>query len=240
MINFGLKEATKDIDVILKTKQEVDALTKALERLDYHSPTPVIISRPYRKMGTNKILENEEGFRWDIFHRQVCRALTLSQSMISRATEFFSQNQMKVLLASKEDIFLFKGITEREADLDDMRLLAESGLNWKTIEEECWKQSASSGRLWENALLENLTDLRTKHHIQTPIEDNLENTVEEKLTEDAVIKAVKKGIRTTREISQYTKMPPHIVRKVAEKMEEKKLLKIDKSGRQHKFFLTER
>jgi len=49
--------------------------------------------------------------------------------MASRATDFYSKKLLKVTLASKEDIFLFKGITEREADPEDIRLLAESGLD---------------------------------------------------------------------------------------------------------------
>jgi len=87
--------------------------------------------------------------------------------MVSRATDFYSKKLLKVMLASKEDIFLFKGITERETDLEDMRLLAESGLDWKVIEKECQYQSDLSGILWENTLLQNLIDLRENtelHH----------------------------------------------------------------------------
>ncbi|MDP6155916.1 MAG: hypothetical protein QF682_07245 [Candidatus Thermoplasmatota archaeon] len=42
---------------------------------------------------------------------------------------------------SPEDLFLFKSITERELDLDDMRILVESGVNWDVIFHECQKQS---------------------------------------------------------------------------------------------------
>ena len=102
--------------------------------------------------------------------RQVCNALTLSTAMKSRATQLHTKGFLQVFLASKEDIFLFKGITEREADLDDMRLLAESGLNWNIMYQECQNQSTSTGRLWENALYQKLIDLKEKHHIESPIE----------------------------------------------------------------------
>lgn len=237
LIQFGLKEATKDIDVIVQSKDEFNDLTRSLKSLGYTPPSPLKITTPYRKMGASKILENEDGFRWDIFHHQVCNALIFSSNMTSRATVFYDKNQLKVKLASKEDTFLFKGITEREADLDDMRLLAESGLDWGKIEQECHYQSASSGRLWENALLENLVELREKYKIRTPIEKTLKKTVEDKLSEDAVTQAIKLGYVTSRTIAQTTKLPEHIIRKYANEMQEKRLLRIIKSNRPYKFEL---
>jgi hypothetical protein len=66
-----------------------------------------------------------------------------------------------------EDIFLFKGITEREADLDDMRMLVEVGLDWKTIEAECLSQKRS-GR-WAYMLGTKLMELHSKFDIASPI-----------------------------------------------------------------------
>jgi len=238
LIHFGLKDATKDIDVVLQSARELYAVTFALESLGYRSPSSVKISRPYREMEATKILENRDGFRWDIFVQKVCRALTFSKEMMSRATNFYNKKRLKVLLASKEDIFLFKGITEREADLEDMRLLAESGLNWETIEQECRSQTALSGRLWENALYQNLVELREKHNIGSPIEKTLKKIVEERLTEDALMKAVKEGNTTVTMISQTTKLPEYFIRKSVEKMEKKGLLRIDRSKRPYKLVLT--
>lgn len=237
LIDFGLKEATKDIDVVVQSSRELRALAESLGSLGYGPPSPVKISRPYKKMKASKILENDEGFRWDIFCQQVCGALTFSNGMVSRATDFYNKKLLRALRASKEDIFLFKGITEREADLDDMRLLAESGLDWEIIRQECRNQSVSSGRLWENALLQNLVDLRDKHKIRSPIERTLERIVEERLTEDALIEAVKQGCTTVRMISEITQLPERLIRETANKMEKKGLLSIDRSGRPYKFVL---
>lgn len=240
LIDFGLKEATKDIDVVVQSPRELHALTDSLGGLGYRAPSPVEISRPYKKMKASQILENDEGFRWDIFCQQVCAALTFSNGMVSRAANFYNTKLLKALRASKEDIFLFKGITEREADLDDMRLLAESGLDWEVILQECRNQSVSSGRLWENALLQNLVDLRDKHKIRSPIERALERIVEERLTEDALIEAVMQGYTTVRMISEITQLPERFIRETADKMEKKGLLSIDRSGRPYKFTLIER
>jgi len=201
-------------------------------------PIPIHLQPAYRKMGAQKILENEDGFRWDIFDRQVCNALTVSTEMKSRATQFYKKGPLEVLLASKEDIFLFKGVTEREADLDDMRLLAESGVDWKVIEQECHVQSASSGRLWENALYERLIDLREKYNIESPIEKSLEAIVEEKLVEIALVEAIKQGNNTVKMISQAIKEPQHFVRKSLKRLIEKGRIRVNKSRRPYKFVLN--
>ena len=63
--------------------------------------------------------------------------------MKSRARPYRTFGNLQVHVMAPEDIFLFKGITEREADLDDMRILAEIGLDWKAIEAECLSQKRS-------------------------------------------------------------------------------------------------
>jgi len=239
LIHFGLKDATKDIDVVLQSSRELRASSAALESLGYSSPSSVRTLKPYRDMEASKILENRDGFRWDIFQQKVCAALTFSNEMISRATDFYNKGRLRVLLASKEDLFLFKGITEREADLDDMRLLAESGLDWRIIEQECRNQSVLSGRLWENALYENLVELREKHKIRSPIEKTLKKIVEERLAENALVRAVEEGNSTVTMISKTMKLPEYFIRKSAQKMEKNGLLRIDRSKRPHRLALID-
>jgi len=234
---YGLKEATKDIDVILQNPSEFRILTKTLKDLRYDTPSPHIITKAYREMQANEILENEDGFRWDIFIRQVCNAITLSTAMKSRATKIYAKGFLKVLLAAKEDLFLFKGITEREVDLDDMRLLAESGLNWNIINQECQNQSTSTGRLWENALYQKLIDLREKYHIEAPIEKALGKRAEEKLIEITLMEEIKKGNNTVSAISKAIEEPGYFVRESLNKLARKGLVKIDKTRRPYRCFL---
>lgn len=234
LIFYGLKEATKDLDVVLENSEGIGVLVDALRNLGYRPLRLMEISRPYRKMEAHN-LENRDGFRWDIFDQLVCNRLALSSEMKSRGTDFYAKGTLKVMLASKEDIFLFKGITERETDLDDMRLLAESGLSWEIIEQECRNQSVSSGRLWENALYQRLIDLKDKHKIEAPIEKSIRATLEEKLNEITLMDAIKQGNNTVRTMSQAIKEPEYFVRKSIWKMVEKGLLEIDKSHRPYRF-----
>lgn len=233
-MHFGLKEATKDVDVILQSPSELKILTESLESLGYRSPSNIEILRPYKKMEASNILENDDGFRWDIFYGQVCGALTFSNQMMARTSVLYQKNLTSVFLASKEDLFLFKAITEREADLDDMRLLAESGLNWNVIEQECSNQTILSGRLWGNALLQNLIELERKYNIKSPLRKRLEAIVEEKLAEDAVLKALREGKNTIATISKTTRLPQYFIRVCTKKMEKEGLIRFGKSKRPYK------
>lgn len=235
---YGLKGATKDIDVIVQDPHGLQILVDALINSNYFFLNFAEVSTAYRKMGAYRILENKDGFRWDVFNQQVCNALAYSIDMESRAKELYTQGLLRVLLSSKEDIFLFKGITERETDLDDMRFLAESGLDWKIIEKECYNQSTSSGRLWENALYERLIDLKKKYKIESPIEKSLRATLEEKMIEMVLTKVIRQGNNTIKLISQAINEPSYFVRKSLKKLEEKGLVRIDKAQRPHRFILN--
>jgi len=82
LIEFGLKDATKDIDVIVQSKSELDLLKKTLNHIGYHRPNEMEITRPYKKMDISEMLENDDKFRWDIFYGKICGKLTFSAEMI--------------------------------------------------------------------------------------------------------------------------------------------------------------
>jgi hypothetical protein len=240
MAFYGLKAATKDIDIILTDQGDLNNLQEILKTIGYFEPNPVLITRAYDKMRTNAILENQDGFRWDLFLSKVCNALTLSGDMQKRATSLYQGSRLKVLIASKEDLFLFKGITEREADLDDMRILAQSGLNWGIISQECKSQSEASGVCWEDALYQNLIDLKAKYGIAAPIEKPLLKAAERKVIETTLIRQIQKGNCTVRSIAQEVKEPQNFVREELKLLVNKGLITTDRSNKPHKFYLSEK
>ena len=240
MAFYGLKAATKDIDIILTGQGDLNNLQTTLKAIGYKEPNPVLITRAYNKMQTNAILENQDGFRWDLFLSKVCNALTLSGEMQKRATSLYQGSRLKVLIASKEDLFLFKGITEREADLDDMRILAQSGLNWETISQECKSQSEVSGVCWEDALYQNLIDLKAKYGIESPIEKPLRKVAEQKIIETTLIRQIQKGNHTVKSIAQEIKEPQNFIREELKRLVNKGLITTDRSNKPHKFFINEK
>jgi hypothetical protein len=212
MAFYGLKDATKDIDIILTNHEDLNNLKAALDALGYKEPNPLVITRPYNDMQTSAILENGDGFRWDLFLSKVCGKLTLSADMQNRATNLYQGNCLTVLIASKEDLFLFKAITTRDADLDDTRILAQSGLKWETIAQECKSQSQVSGLCWEDALSQNLQALKEKFSIESPIEKTLRKTAERKIIEISLLGQIQKGNNTISGIAQAIQEPESFVR----------------------------
>jgi len=240
MAFYGLKDATKDIDIIHTNQDDLNKLQTTLKAIGYKEPNPILITRAYNKMQTNALLENQDGFRWDLFLSKVCNALTLSGQMQKRATSLYQGTHLKVLVASKEDLFLFKGITEREADLDDMRILAQSGLNWEIISQECKSQSEVSGVCWEDALYQNLVDLKAKYGIESPIQKPLRKVAERKIIELTLIRQIQKGNHTVQSIAKEIKEPQSFIREELKRLATKELIRIDRTNKPYKFVLNEK
>lgn len=166
MIFYGRKTATKDIDIVFSSHEDLLSFLEAASNTGFKS-----VSDPgeeYRNIGAWVILEDTTGMRLDLFHNVVCNALELTASIVARAIHFREFNSLKIHLMSPEDIVLFKGITERESDLEDIRILAETGIEWSIVEEECLNQ-ADSGR-WANLLLYKLDELRSRYGIRPRME----------------------------------------------------------------------
>lgn len=241
MAFYGLKDATKDIDIILTSDGQLEELLTALSAAGYKKPDQALITNSYCKMQTNAIMENKEGFRWDLFINKVCNALILSEEIKQRAKQLYKGSNLTVIIASKEDVFLFKGITEREADLDDMRILSESGLDWKLISKECQMQSAMAGVPWEMALSQNLQDLNRRYHIDSPIAKEIRRVAEEKLgilSRETLLKEVANGNNTVKSIAVKIRQPPYFVRAELKRLEKAKLIWADKNHKPFKFYIN--
>lgn len=180
MIKYGLKAATKDIDVLFSTQREAVELVNALMRVEYYQIQSGRLAPEYKMMSATRIVENHDGFRWDIFHEYVCKKLRLSPGMIKRATLFVETGQLNVWIISKEDIFLLKSVTERDDDEDDLLLLARSGLDWEAILNECIGQSRCD-MMCEIDLYDKLDKLRTSYGLETPISDRISTISHEQM-----------------------------------------------------------
>jgi len=165
MTFMGRKAATKDIDIVFGSTEDAKDFVGAMLLSGFRHLRR--ITGPYSALGAFAIMEDTDEMGFDVYDRQVCRCLELSSGMKSRARLYQKLSNLEICLMAAEDIFLFKGITERDTDLDDMRILAEAGIDWKTVERECLSQKGS-GR-WAYMLGAKLVDLRAKSSIQAPI-----------------------------------------------------------------------
>ena len=128
----GLKPGTKDIDVIVKDKRCHRILVRSLEKCDYYSLQSQDLCVPYRDLSAIA-LQNIEGFRWEIFIKYVAKKLALTDGMELRAGKIYSGKKLTVFRLSNEDMFLMKGMTERDRDLEDMALIARSDINYDIV-----------------------------------------------------------------------------------------------------------
>lgn len=233
-----LKEATKDLDLIATSLQDVESLVETLEGLGYQ--TVIGLPKEYKKMSASAVLRNTDGFQLDIFHQRVCNALVLSQGMIDRSNTILEHEKLNIHIIAKEDILLFKGMTERAFDLEDMRTIAESGVDWDTVSQECLAQSASSESVWETLLYDSLVDLEDRYGIRAPISKKLRKIAEEKMTERLLIRKVEEGKHTVREIAEEFEYSESWVRIELKKLAEKGLLRIDNSKRPYRYQLQQK
>ena len=170
----GQKVATKDIDLVVPGSDDLEALVAAMETAGFNNvPDP---GEEYRELGARTIMEGPSGIRFDLFEQVVCRKLAFSPSMQRRSTEEATFGTLTLRLASEEDIFLFKGVTDRPDDLYDMSVLAPGGLDWDIIKEECLSQE--SGRNWASHLVGKLEDLEEKYDVVAPITEELREWAE--------------------------------------------------------------
>ncbi|MFQ6120464.1 MAG: nucleotidyltransferase [Methanosarcinales archaeon] len=205
MIKYGLKAVTKDIDVVLKTEKELETLIQSLESIGYKTILDLIQDTQNRF--TTKIMENKDGFRWDVFYEYVCKKLKLTESIISRSKTLMQTGNLTVQLVSKEDIFLLKTLTEREEDEEDLLILARSTLNWKTILQECIKQSRTDLKC-EIDLYDILEKLKNVYGLESPILNEISVIAEKSMDdwfEEQILKQISKKPLTLQELQSYFK-----------------------------------
>jgi hypothetical protein len=235
MTFMGRKAATKDVDIIFSSTKDIRDFASAMEKIGF-----VYVQEPgkeYDALGAWVIMEDSKGMRFDLFDRQVCRALEISRNMHARATQYKDFGNLKVYLMSPEDILLFKGVTEREADLDDMRILAERGLEWKTVQKECLSQK-QSGK-WAYMLGTKLLELKSKFGIDAPIIRTLMDHSDVELLRQIFTNIIAEGNNTFKEISKVVRdkygYSESWTRKQLNILVQKGVIVIRKNGKKHVF-----
>jgi hypothetical protein len=178
MMLYNAKMATKDVDLALMSAQDAWCVVDALSKNGFKRTEPE--NDAYCRLGTTIIMEDDKGMRIDIFVETVCRKLRVSKAMVARSTIHARYGRLEIRLISPEDIFLFKSMTERAGDLDDMALLSERGLDWSVVLDECSNQSGEV--ILESFVAVRLQELEEEKGIVVPIKADLEAITEKKLS----------------------------------------------------------
>ena len=216
---FDLKTATKDIDVILPSESETSALIKTLYKTGYNkieTKDPI-----YIKMNTREIIENKDGFRWDIFVNKVCGGLSFSKDMQKRAKPFKNFSNIKTYLISPEDIFIFKAVTSRPRDREDMFSLFSHGLDVNIIKNEIQKQAQlDEDKAWLSYFLIGLDELVSEYNIIFPDYDEFLKLAEEEILEKLILEFIQRKPRSLYDLVSVLKCDKEEIKKVLEKYTE--------------------
>ena len=177
MCVLKLKPTTKDTDLVFVSEPEITAFRDAL--FDSGFMEVVIVEEPeYRELNAYAIFEERaEGsihadtlprMRIDLFLKRVCGKITFSETMVLRSHSYKSFGRLAGRICSPEDIFLFKAAAGRPRDIDDMRVLAVSGMDWAIVADEYCRQAPGLGKESREVFNESLASLMSVHRIIAP------------------------------------------------------------------------
>lgn len=107
----GLKDTTRDIDLVVTTEAKFDRLLAALDAHGYGEVAE--LDETYRQLGAGPCVENRDGCRIDVFDRQVANKLVFGDGMGQRSEEYLTATQQSVQLTALEDGFPFKSAAKR-------------------------------------------------------------------------------------------------------------------------------
>jgi len=221
----GVKDSTKDIDLVLRNRSDLLEIKNALKMMSYKEET----GATYYGLFPTVVMKKENGPNFDLFVRTVCGGISLSGEM-EKGAEFYGKfNKLKVYLLSPEAIILFKSMTEREGDLEDIRALTlRYPLNWNKIFTEVKKQEKAPKMTFSFSLLDTLEILEERYAIHSPVIKKLR------------YHCIKKGIllalnkpRTINELREFVSFPRYMIEKALSDLENENKIKIDKKKKPH-------
>ena len=178
-------------------------------------------------MNTREIIENKDGFRWDIFVNKICCGLSFSKEMANRAKTFKNLSNIKIYLVSLEDIFIFKAVTSRPRDREDMFTLFSHGLNVNIIKREIQKQTKlDENKAWLSFFFIGLDELVSEYKIIFPDYNEFLKLAEDEMLEKLIIEFIQKKPRSLNDLVSILKCDKEEIEQTLEELiEQDKLLK---------------
>ena len=184
MVLRRLKDGTKDIDLVVQSRSEFEAISEALKRIGYKGYVEFEVIK--RKRGKSIEIFEREGYpRIDLYIHRIAGKLVLTESMLRRA-DVRRYGRLTLYLASNEDIVLLKSVTDRFRDILDIELIVKTlktRLNWNTILEELTIQEELTQQHFCLSVLETIEALEERLKIKIPIKIKLKRIVNEHMKE---------------------------------------------------------
>ncbi|MFA4946712.1 MAG: DUF6036 family nucleotidyltransferase [Candidatus Micrarchaeia archaeon] len=198
----GQKNATKDLDLVFESEGEARVFAEALKKNGFQKQK--IVEKEYAEMCAAGIWEEEKGFRVDLFVMSVCNALKLNSSITKRSELLGAYGKLTIKMFSNEDVVLFKSITERPDDANDIAaIVRQSGVDWDVILEEATRQSGE--RNWYGALYNKLLELNEIHGIQPQITGEVDKLYKRNVLREAFNRRLEQGLTREEALKELKK-----------------------------------
>lgn len=141
MSYYGIKDATKDIDVLFKNQYDCADFFNVVIELGYETAEQYF--PPVVQMEATFFVYKGDEIWIDLFVKNVMNKFELSPSIQKRAVKTnLSIKKLNVYCLDPNDIFLFKSITPRERDENDLIvLLTKINIDFDLIHDEIRTQS---------------------------------------------------------------------------------------------------
>lgn len=145
MMYYGYKTTTKDIDILFEGIDDKKAFVEAISSLNYQKMSlKTIYPERLEKDPKKPEMYTRGDERFDLFVGNIFRTV-FSKAMRERIWgryNFQGKYTLTVFVLGKEDILFLKGITHRDKDFEDIKVIVEKEkkLNWDAIIQETLEQ----------------------------------------------------------------------------------------------------
>jgi hypothetical protein len=127
MLEYGLKDVTKDIDLECRDAAGKARLLEAAKSLDFEMFGP---EKRHARLGLDRVAV-KGGHTLDIFAGRTSYDFGLSESMWQRGRTTHLLGKAEMSYAAEEDIFSLKLIANRPRDLEDCISLASAKMDYR-------------------------------------------------------------------------------------------------------------
>ena len=194
MLYYKLKDATKDIDIVLLSENDRNYVLKIMKKLGYAERSPKIL---YINKKNVPILLQREQNRFDLFNKTIIN-LRFSDDMVYRSNIVYEYANLIVNVVSPEYIIILKCATDRAGDrLDAVSIIRNTNVNWDILLQESINQMTLVGDVIPLNLYQFLLELKEDLKVEIP-DDFLKKL--EIDCEEILIKKLKQGktVRVTK------------------------------------------
>jgi hypothetical protein len=121
MAAWGVKPATRDLDIAFRSTAHRDAFKEALRSLQASEP-----GMPTRRLGPRHHLQTPDGMGWDLFHDNII-GFPLVPDDFDEAEPWLGAGLLSTFRLRAELVFVMKAFTPRTRDISDMYDLLRTG-----------------------------------------------------------------------------------------------------------------